>query len=236
MAATSQLPAVEQRGSAARLWVVAGLGVVLAWAALLRSHATAHHSGAVATIAMWAVMTVAMMAPTAVPVLVSLRELLTGRSAAPWWSFIGAYLSVWVGFSVIAGSAQLGLTKLGLLDHAGSSTARWLSAGLLAAAGGYQFSALGLRHGLSCVGCCWALMALGFVGGVANVGFMVLAMVLMVIEKLPAVGARVTVPLGVALVGASLVVLLTPTDPSSTNLHHQAREAKEHHEHLVDRG
>jgi predicted metal-binding membrane protein len=29
--------------------------------------------------------------------------------------------------------------------------------------------ALGLRHGAYCVGCCWALMALLFVGGVMNV-------------------------------------------------------------------
>ena len=28
--------------------------------------------------------------------------------------------------------------------------------------------ALGFRHGIYCIGCCWALMALLFVGGVMN--------------------------------------------------------------------
>ncbi|HET9218484.1 MAG TPA: DUF2182 domain-containing protein [Terriglobia bacterium] len=42
---------------------------------------------------------------------------------------------------------------------------------------------LGLRHGLYCVGCCWALMALLFVGGVMNILWIALLSVLVLLEK-----------------------------------------------------
>ena len=54
----------------------------------------------------------------------------------------------------------------------------------------------GLRLGLVCLGCCWALMALAFVGGVMNLAFMGLATAIMVIEKLPDLGRWLTRPLG----------------------------------------
>ena len=43
---------------------------------------------------------------------------------------------------------------------------------------------MGLRLGAVCLGCCWALMALAFAGGMANIGFMALGMALMTAEKL----------------------------------------------------
>ena len=42
---------------------------------------------------------------------------------------------------------------------------------------------LGLRHGAYCVGCCWALMALLFVGGVMNLFWIVLLSLLVFVEK-----------------------------------------------------
>jgi predicted metal-binding membrane protein len=107
-----------------------------------------------------------------------------------------------------------------------------VSALLLALAGLYQFSTLkeaclnkcrapltffmahwdegalrnGLRLGLVCLGCCWALMALGFVGGVMNLAFMGLATVVLVVEKLPGLGRWVTRPLGVVLLASAGVV------------------------------
>jgi predicted metal-binding membrane protein len=62
--------------------------------------------------------------------------------------------------------------------------------------------------GLDCVGCCWALMLLGFVGGTMNLGFMGLAMVLMTLEKLPRIGAFLTLPLGVGLVAAGVGIVV----------------------------
>src|SRR5215470_1486889 len=43
---------------------------------------------------------------------------------------------------------------------------------------------LGLRHGAYCVGCCWMLMALLFVGGVMNVLWIALLAVLILLEKI----------------------------------------------------
>ena len=58
---------------------------------------------------------------------------------------------------------------------------------------------MGLRHGFTCVGCCWALMLLAFVGGLTNIWFMVLSAVAMAIEKFPVVGRRLTIPLGILI-------------------------------------
>jgi predicted metal-binding membrane protein len=65
----------------------------------------------------------------------------------------------------------------------------------------------GIRLGFVCLGCCWALMALAFVGGVMNLAFMGLATVIMVLEKLPDIGAWLTRPLGAGLLAASVWVL-----------------------------
>ena len=63
----------------------------------------------------------------------------------------------------------------------------------------------GLRLGMDCLGCCWALMLLAFVGGTMNLAFMGLAMVIMTLEKLPEIGRPVTKPLGGALIAAGTV-------------------------------
>jgi predicted metal-binding membrane protein len=48
--------------------------------------------------------------------------------------------------------------------------------------------ALGARHGLYCVGCCWALMALLFVGGVMNVLWIAAISFFVLIEKVVPAG------------------------------------------------
>ena len=55
--------------------------------------------------------------------------------------------------------------------------------------GGFQPAAagsvrLGLQHGLYCIGCCWALMALLFAGGVMNLLWIAALMVFVLLEKL----------------------------------------------------
>lgn len=66
---------------------------------------------------------------------------------------------------------------------------------------------LGWRHGLFCVGCCWALMLLMFIVGTGNVGWMLLLGVLMASEKNFAWGRRISTPLGVVLLGWSGAIL-----------------------------
>jgi predicted metal-binding membrane protein len=67
---------------------------------------------------------------------------------------------------------------------------------------------LGLRHGAYCVGCCWALMALLFVGGVMNVLWIALLSMLVLLEKLTPFGRWIARATGVVCVAAGLWMLL----------------------------
>lgn len=190
-------------------------------------------SGFLPAFAMWALMSAAMMAPTAFPAFRTYDDL--GHvTATGFGKLLGGYLAAWLGFSLVAAAAQVALFRAGLIGALGQSLSVPLTAALLVGAGAYQFSAMkaaclsrcrapltffiqhwdegpfrnGLRLGLDCVGCCWALMLLAFVGGTMNLMFMGLAMVLMTVEKLPDIGRYLTKPLGVALIGAGLALPL----------------------------
>lgn len=188
-------------------------------------------SGFVAAFAMWALMGAAMMAPTALPALATYDDL-SNVAQTGFGKLLGGYLVAWIGFSALAACAQVALYRLGLVGALGQSLSVPLTMALLIGAGAYQFSALkqgclsrcrapltffmqhwdegpfrnGLRLGLDCIGCCWALMLLGFVGGTMNLAFMGVAMLLMTLEKLPDIGRPLTKPLGGALIAAGLAV------------------------------
>ncbi len=175
---------------------------------------------------MWGLMSAAMMAPTALPAFATYDDLTRTAPNTSFGLLISGYLTVWLGFAVLAAGVQMGLTQAGLVNLIGESQSPILTGALLIGAGAYQFSALkeaclskcrrplsffmqhwdegplrnGLRLGLVCLGCCWALMLLGFVGGVMNLAFMGLATILMVLEKLPDLGRWLTRPLGFGLI------------------------------------
>jgi len=71
---------------------------------------------------------------------------------------------------------------------------------------------LGFRHGGYCVGCCWLLMALLFIGGVMNVLWIALLALLVLLEKLTPAGRWVARAAGLAcgVAGASLLVSSLP--------------------------
>ena len=230
--------------------------ILISWVALFQLHRFAHQAvpgGSPAGVfAAWALMTVAMMAPTAVPVLGALRDVLSNSSSSrPWWAFLATYLAVWLGFAACAAVLQLWLRDIDIIGQDGSTSSRVLSGSLLLAAGDYQFSPLkqrcltecvnpmtfflkhwregsrgavhmGLRHGVACLGCCWALMLLAFVGGVASIWFMAVATLVMIVEKLPAVGRILTKPLGIALLAAGIAVFagIGSADGSQHHNHH----------------
>lgn len=202
---------------------------------------TAADAGFQSALVMWALMALAMMAPTAFPAFRTFAQLsrTAGAGAAPLAALLGGYMLVWLGFSVVAALLQTRLAELGLITNLGQSVSAPLNGGLLLLAGAYQFSTLkeaclnacqspmtfffshwqpgarggamlGLRLGAICLGCCWALMLLAFIAGTMNLAFMGLAMVLMTLEKLPAIGTRITAPLGVFLILTGAVVLLLP--------------------------
>ena len=72
---------------------------------------------------------------------------------------------------------------------------------------------LGIRHGIFCIGCCWSLMLLMFVVGMANIGWMLVLGTVMAVERNMPWGRRLSVPLGVVLLGYGLTLVLLATLP-----------------------
>lgn len=145
---------ITSRASAVlRPWVVFFAAVALAWVglfALAGSHDELHADmtvrGHALIFAMWALMSVAMMAPTAVPLLKAYRDLVD-RPHIDWQhtgfaAIAAGYCSAWIGFSVVAATLQHGLAHAGAISDSGASTSPWLSVGLLGGAGVYQFSSV----------------------------------------------------------------------------------------------
>ena len=67
---------------------------------------------------------------------------------------------------------------------------------------------LGLRHGMYCIGCCWALMLLLFVGGVMNIAWIAGLSVLVLVEKLLSEGRAVSRWVGAGLMIGGLTLAL----------------------------
>jgi predicted metal-binding membrane protein len=109
---------------------------------------------AVLIFAMWWVMMVAMMLPSAAPMLllfarVNRKDKAAGAALAPTVLFAAGYLFAWGGFSAVATSVQWGLESARLLSPMLATTNHWLGASILVAAGLWQltpFKAVCLRH------------------------------------------------------------------------------------------
>jgi predicted metal-binding membrane protein len=196
-----------------------------------------HWNNLLAVWCMWAVMMAAMMLPSALPMVLAFVALCrrNGETARSH-SFVIAYLLVWFAFSLVATGLQWLLQAAGWINPMIVSTSATLSGALLLVAGAYQFSPLkriclakcrtpmvyligewrggmsgafvmGLRHGLFCLGCCWALMALLFVGGVMNLAWIAALSIAVAIEKLMPQGQRLAALLGLGLIVAGLLRL-----------------------------
>lgn len=119
-----------------------------------------------------------------------------------------------VGAAVLAGAGwfQFSALKYRCLEKCrtplGFIVARWR--GL---APGRESLRLGFDHGLFCVGCCWALMLLMFVVGTGSLGWMLALAGAMAVEKNLPGGRRLSAPLGVGLLVASVVVILHNVQP-----------------------
>jgi predicted metal-binding membrane protein len=94
------------------------------------------------TFAMWSVMMVGMMAPSALPMLVLFAGAQAGRgqrgASLATLTFGFGYLAVWTGFSVGAALAQWGLHRAALLSPAMASSSGRLTGAILITAGAYQ--------------------------------------------------------------------------------------------------
>ena len=142
------------------------------------------------------------------------------QGAVPTAAFAGGYLLAWLGFSLVATLLMWALEGAVFISAMTmSSTNAWLSAAILIFAGLYELSPLkhaclqrcrnpadflsrhwrpgpsgavrmGLEHGLFCVGCCWVLMALLFVGGIMNVLWIAILALFVTLEKVSPHGPR----------------------------------------------
>jgi predicted metal-binding membrane protein len=191
---------------------------------------------------MWCAMALAMMLPTAGPMIVTYAEIAdtAQRKGEPVVSphvLAAGYLSVWIGFAVLASVLQWALVRLALLDPALKPVSGLFSGAVFLLAGAYQFSALkhacvtlcqrpfpfffanwttepakvfrlGARQGLYCLGCCWAMMLVMFAVGVMNVVWMAALGAIMASEKI-ATTTRISRTLGVAFIAIGLVLVVS---------------------------
>ena len=160
-----------------------------------------------------------------------------GPPYGPAGFFTAGYLLAWLGFSVVAVAAQWALESGGQLSAMMQSRSAYLTGGLLIAAGLWQLTPIkqaclrhcrspvdylvrhrrpgnrgalimGMGHGTYCLGCCWFLMALLFVGGVMNLFWIVGLALFVLAEKLLARGVWFGRVAGVGLMVAGTATLL----------------------------
>lgn len=147
------------------------------------------------------------------------------------------YTAVWLGFAIIATLMQIAITRAALLDAGMASASGLFSGAIFIGAGIYQFSALkhaclkrcqhpfpfffanwtttsrgvfrlGVKQGLYCLGCCWAMMLVMFAVGVMNVIWMAGIGMVMAVEKM-LTGRRFTHAVGVVLLVAGFAIVVT---------------------------
>jgi predicted metal-binding membrane protein len=152
-------------------------------------------------------------------------------------AFVMGYVAVWTLFSAAATALQWGLEQAALLSPTMTSASPFFAGMVLVLAGLYQWTpakqaclsrcrspveflsthwrpgaggafAMGLRHGAFCVGCCWALMALLFVGGVMNLLWVALITIFILLEKVVPFGHGVGKTAGALLALAGLAVIV----------------------------
>ena len=193
---------------------------------------------------MWAVMMVAMMVPSAAPMILLHARIDRSESEGARLRnsalFIISYLLVWSGFAALAAGAQALLLDRGWLSSAALALGqRSLAAALLALAAFYELTPakgqcldhcqapllfihrhwqagaagafrLGLRHGLYCLGCCWALMLLLFAGGVMNLAWVALLTILVTAQKAAPVRWQAHRWFAALLLLSAMILLLRP--------------------------
>ncbi len=205
------------------------------------SGATWDASGFAIVALMWTAMTLAMMLPSAAPMILTYAEIADtaarkGERIVSPFVLAAGYTLAWLGFAAAATIAQYAFTRAALLDHGMASASGLFSGAIFIGAGVYQFSALkhaclkqcqspfpfffanwattphgvfrlGVKQGLYCLGCCWAMMLVMFAVGVMNVIWMAALGVIMTIEKI-GTGKRFTYIIGVALIvgGVAFIV------------------------------
>ncbi|MCP4187316.1 MAG: DUF2182 domain-containing protein [Gammaproteobacteria bacterium] len=246
---TIALTREEPRAASLLMFVILLGWIFLAWAVLDMSHPLARLmmpmsaswsiSNVLAVFIMWAIMMIAMMLPSAMPMILTFVNLSRHKKQViHGWIFVVAYLAIWTGFSATATTLHWGLQASGLLTPMMTSNSMWLTAILLLVAGVVQFTPLkevclrhcrtpmgylmtewkdgangawrmGLKHGFICLGCCWALMGLLFVAGVMNLVWVAALTAAVAIEKIHPAGVKVGKFLGFVLIALGVFQIVS---------------------------
>jgi predicted metal-binding membrane protein len=188
-------------------------------------------------IIMMAAMMLPSAAPAILLVAALARQRGERHAVSSSWQFASGYLAIWGAFSLLATGLQFALDRAGLLSGTMASDSAVLAALLLIAAGIYQWTPwkqaclrhcrspidfltrywrqgpfgpmrAGAWHGAFCLGCCWMLMGLLFVGGLMNMFWIAGLALLVLVEKLFPYGRRVSQITGAALIGWGVLVLV----------------------------
>jgi predicted metal-binding membrane protein len=183
--------------------------------------------------AMWAAMVLAMMLPSAMPMLSTYLDIAEAArdkriAVASPVLLAGGYVLVWLAFAAAAAGVQAvagpvtdgrvaglffllaGLYQFTSLKHACLSKCRHPMPYFLAhwterPAGVLR---MGVEQGLNCLGCCWAVMLLAFIAGTMNIAWMALIGAAMILEKVMADPRMIVTGLGAGLSGAGLIMLI----------------------------
>jgi predicted metal-binding membrane protein len=161
------------------------------------------------------------------------RRSAQATAARDIYALAAGYLMVWTAFSLGATALQRMLAALLLVSPMMETTSPAIGATLLLIAGIYQLTpikhaclrtcrsplgflmsrwrprwsgafGMGVEHGAYCVGCCWALMLLLFVGGVMNLVVIAALTAFVAFEKLAPFGRHAARISGVLLIAAGL--------------------------------
>ena len=163
------------------------------------------------------------------------------RPAVAMAAFLAGYFVIWTAFAVLALAGDAVVHWL-VDSWSWLAARPWLiSGGILVSAGAFQFSPikerclaecrspiqflwrnyrpgtanawlLGLRHGVFCLGCCWALMLVMFAVGVGSLAWMAALTGVMLVEKTSRYGRRLVPIVGAVLLVWGALVVLRP-DP-----------------------
>jgi predicted metal-binding membrane protein len=161
-----------------------------------------------------------------------------GQPGRPTPLFVGGYLAVWFVFAAAATLVQWQLEAAELVSETMALASMAVAGSVLIAAGIYQWTPLkqaclrhcrsplefllfhfrdgaagalasGMRHGLFCLGCCWMLMALLFVGGVMNLTWIGGIALFVLIEKVLPWGGWMGRATGLLMVAWGVATLAT---------------------------
>ncbi len=191
---------------------------------------------------MWAAMVLAMMLPSAAPMILTYAEIADtaarkGERVVSPLMLAAGYTVIWFGFAAAATAVQLALTRAAFLDSSLTAASGLFAGAIFIAAGAYQFSALkhaclnqcqhpmpfffanwattprgvfrlGVKQGVFCLGCCWAMMLVMFAVGVMNIVWMAGLGIVMAVEKI-GTGRWFTYAVGVAMIAAGIGFVVT---------------------------